>query len=173
MKSEKLPLSGSVFLVPLRSDGYCVGVLAKTSGKGQAFGYFFGPKVCETSEVDTKALVAEEAILVGMFGDLELIRGNWPVVGAITPWNPSQWPMLPLARVDEVAKRAWLSTYGEDFQCLDEKEIAVSEANNYPYDRMMGAGSVEIRLTRLVEESLASQSKSKESKDQSRLTSDR
>lgn len=151
MKSKRLPPSGSVFLVPLRSEGYCLGVLAKSSGKGQAFGYFFGPKINKASEVETNALVAEKAILVGMFGDLELIRGNWPVIGAITHWDRSQWPMVPLARVDEATNRAWLSTYGDDFQCIDEKEIAVSEADCYPYDRMMGAGSVEIRLTRLAE----------------------
>ena len=60
--------------------------------------------------------------------------------------------MLPLARVDESEHRAWLSTYDESFDCIEEVEIDVGEARNHPYDRMMGAGSVEIRLTKLMEE---------------------
>ncbi len=149
---KKGPPPGSVFLVPLRSNGYCVGVLASSSGKGHAFGYFFGPKISKASDVDINALAAKDAIIVGKFGDLELIRGNWPTIGEIKPWDRSRWPMLPLARIDESTSRAWLSTYDDNFECIEERKIAAKEVDRYPYDRMMGTGSVEIRLTSLSEE---------------------
>lgn len=142
---------GTVFLVPLRDTGYATGVLAKASGEGHVFGYFFGPRVDSVADANIEGLRADEAILIGKFGDLELLRGNWPVVDSIAPWDPSMWPMTPLARIDESARKAWLSTYDEEFNCVSEEEIDVDDAQRYPYDRMMGAGSVEIRLTKLLE----------------------
>lgn len=152
MKREKVPPSGSIFLVPLRDHGYCVGVLTHASGKGHAFGYFFGPRISEPSKVNMNILDSDDAILIGKFGDLGFVQGNWPVIGIIQPWDQSQWPMLPLVRIDESKRRAWLSQYSDKFECVEEKEIDVSEAGNYPYDRMMGSGSIEIRLTKLMEE---------------------
>ena len=150
MKRRKSIDEGTVFLVPLRDRGYAVGVVARISGEGHAFGYFFGPRINGAADADTYSLKASDAVLVGKFGDLELIRGNWPEVDSIEPWDPSMWPMMSLARIDECAGKAWLSTYDDNFNCIGEKEITVDEAHSYPYDRLMGAGSVEIRLTKLL-----------------------
>lgn len=145
------PPEGSIFLVPLRDGGFAVGVLARVSGEGHAFGYFFGPKVRSAEEINRGGLRAENALLVGKFGDLELLRGNWAVVGMLPDWDRSRWSMLPLARVDEISGKAWISKYDDMFNCIEEVEIDPSDAANFPYDRMMGAGSVEIRLTRLLQ----------------------
>ena len=139
-------------MVPLRDHGYCAGVLANATGDGPAYGYFFGPRVATASEVNSDLLRAEDAVLVGKFGDLEICKGNWPVIGVVEPWEPKKWPMLPLARVDESVHRAWLSTYDENLECVEEVEIDADEARKHPYDRMMGAGAVEIRLTKLMDE---------------------
>ena len=148
---------GTVFVVPLRDRGCAVGVLARMSGEGHAFGYFFGPRIDCRASVDTGRLQPDEAVLVGKFGDLELLRGNWTEAGSIEPWEPSMWPMLPLARIDEGAGKAWLSTYDENFKCTREEEISIEDAARYPYDRLMGSGSVEIRLTKLLRDAEASQ----------------
>lgn len=150
MSRRKSFANGTVFLVPLRDRGYAVGVLARNSGEGHAFGYFFGPRIDSGADVDIDRLEPGDAILIGKFGDLELLRGNWPEVGSIRPWDPSRWPIPPLARIDESAGKAWLSTYDEDFNCTREEEIRVEDANYYPYDRLMGSGSVEIRLTKML-----------------------
>jgi len=149
--NKNLPAEGTVFLVPLLNKGYAVGVLARTSGEGHCFGYFFGPKLMRVEEVDVTKLVPEVAVLKGKFGDLELLRGKWPTVRLLPNWNRNQWRILPLARVDEVSGRAWISIYDDLFNCVEEKEISLSEASECPYDRMMGAGSVEIRLTKLLQ----------------------
>ena len=78
---KKLPSEGAVFLVPLRGGGYGTGVLARVTGEGHCFGYFFGPPVQSREEVDCDALNPGRAILVGKFGDLEFRRGNWEVIG--------------------------------------------------------------------------------------------
>lgn len=144
------PREGTVFLVPLRDSDYAIGVLARFSGEGHCFGYFFGPRVKNAGQVDIDRLSPEEAILKGKFGDLELLRGGWPIVGTIFGWNRNHWKIPPLSRVDEVSGKAWLSTYDDMFNCVEEIEINPSEAAGFPYDRMMGAGSVEIRLTKLL-----------------------
>jgi len=100
-------------------------------------------------------LIPENSVLIGKFGDLELLRGNWKVVGQIQTWQENRWEMRPLARIDEGSGRAWLSIYDDAFNCIKEDEITVDEARKYPYDRMMGAGAVEIRLTKLLDTALA------------------
>ena len=150
MKRRRPAPNGTVFLVPLRDGGHAIGVLARATGEGHAFGYFFGPRILQMSDVDMTTLIPENALLVGKFGDLEILRKNWPAVGILKNWAPANWPMLPMARIDEAAGRAWLATYDDSFNCIDEKEIDVDVASRYPYDRMMGAGAVEIRLTRLI-----------------------
>jgi len=149
MKRNSPPL-GSVFLVPLRDSGYGTGVVARSTGQGDCLGYFFGPRIRNEADVDVSQLQASRAILVGMFGDLDLINRNWPVVGNIPRWNPADWPVPRMARLDEAANRAWVSTYDDDLHCVNEEEISPAEALQYPYDRMMGSGAVEIRLTKLL-----------------------
>lgn len=150
MKHGKLPALGTAFLVPLRDGGFALGVLARADKKGSAFGYFFGPRVSSAAEVRLDRVVPEDALLVGMFGDLEIIRGNWPIIGKIDTWSPDRWSMPPLSRIDENAGRAWLSTYDDAMQCVTEVEIDPVDAYRYPYDRLMGAGAVELRLTKLL-----------------------
>jgi len=59
--------------------------------------------------------------------------------------------MPPRIRVDEAVNRAWLSRYDEDtFELISEAEVDPSLINQYPYDRTMGYGAVEIRLTKLL-----------------------
>ncbi|MCK6474914.1 MAG: immunity 26/phosphotriesterase HocA family protein [Planctomycetes bacterium] len=148
---KRTPPEGSIFLVPLRDRGFAIGVLARASGKGKCYGYFFGPRIHAKEDVKVENLIPENPILVGQFGDLELLSGNWKVIDLIPDWLQNRWPMKPLARVDEAAKRAWLSFYDDALNCTKESEITVEEAKNHPYDRMMGAGAVEIRLTALLE----------------------
>lgn len=148
---NKFLTKGSVFLVPLRSNGYSVGVLIGSNGKGVCYGYFFGPKLKSESDLEIEVLNPDQAILIGMFGDLELLKGKWKIVGKIDRFEGFGWDIKPLARVDEAAGRAWLSFYDEKFNCINEHEISMEESKKYPYDRMMGAGSVEIRLTKLLD----------------------
>ena len=152
MKRGKLPALGTAFLVPLRDGGFASGVLARADGRGSAFGYFFGPRVSGAGDVELHSLVPCNALLVGMFGDLEIIRRNWPLIGKLENWAPDRWPLPPLSRVDERAGRAWLSTYDDALRCVSEEEIDPAEASQYTSDGLMGAGAVEIRLTKLIKE---------------------
>jgi hypothetical protein len=149
MKRGSKLREGTIFLVPLRDHGFGVGVIARINARGVALGYFFGPRMTNRGEVP-RALEPRRALLVGQFGDLELRRGKWPLLGVVENWSPERWPVPRMARVDEVAQRAWLSTYDESLICVREEEIPLPDASRYPYDRLMGAGAVELRLTSLM-----------------------
>src|SRR5262249_24112871 len=102
----KLPYrEGTVFLVPLRTGGYARGVVARSGPKGKVlFGYFFGPRL-SVPEVNALALDPSKAILRAMFGDLGLIKKEWPIVGWVDGWDRSRWPMPDFVRRDPSGKK--------------------------------------------------------------------
>jgi hypothetical protein len=143
--------NGSCFAVPLRTGGFAVGLVARNNGKGIALGYFFGPRLSKVEEANLDELVPRDAIYVGKFGDLGLLNNEWPILGAVPQWNPRQWPLPPLVRVDEAANRAWISVYDEhSFSCLREQEVDPNTVSAFVADGTMGYGAVEVRLTKLL-----------------------
>lgn len=73
---KKLPIEGTVFLVPLRAEGYAVGVLARANGEGQCFGYFFGRRVMGPDEVNVSKLAPEDAVLKESLETWNYCEGN-------------------------------------------------------------------------------------------------
>lgn len=151
--TPQLPYSeGDLFAVPLRKGGYAVGLIARTRPQGEVvFGYFFGPRrEALPGAQDLQTLTPTDAVLVGQFGDLRLIRGDWPMLGRLRSWKREHWPMPAFVRVDDVSNEARLIRYSEDDP---NHEIAnlpctAEQAERLPRDAMMGAGAVEIRLTK-------------------------
>jgi hypothetical protein len=143
---------GSCIAIPLREGGFARGIVARMDGKGGILGYFFGPKSLSLEDIeDCSNLKCQDAILTGKFGDPGLLNGEWTVIGEIQNWDKTEWPMPAFIRIDEFENRAWLSYYDEyDFSFIKEKEVPSDLKDSYPYDRDMGYGAVEIRLTELL-----------------------
>jgi len=143
---------GSCIAIPLREGGYARGIIARVDGKGGIFGYFFGPKFSSFEEIENcSGLKCQDAILSGRFGDPGLLNDEWKVIGEYTSWDKTDWPMPAFIRIDESENRAWLSYYDEyDFSFIKEDEVSPELKDKYPYDRDMGYGAVEIRLTKLL-----------------------
>ena len=152
-KRKHLPYrKGTWFLVPLRTEGYARGLVARMDGKGGAFGYFFGPAIDDPSDVGVPLDVKpDDAVLVGRFGDLGLMNGTWPVLGESDSWKEANWKMPPFVRVDDHEGKAFVSVYDEStFACMSERPCDPALANQYHYDGDMGYGAVEILLTKLL-----------------------
>ncbi|HQZ15389.1 MAG TPA: immunity 26/phosphotriesterase HocA family protein [Vicinamibacteria bacterium] len=152
---SRLPYEeGDWFAVPLRNRGFGVGVVARSGPSGRVlFGYFFGPRREAVPAIDElRGYAAEQAVLVGQFGDLGLMNGTWRILGRQDPWERSAWPMPPMARVDVVSGQARKVTYSQDDpnQAISETPCGLEEARLLPRDSLMGAGAVEIRLTSLL-----------------------
>jgi hypothetical protein len=141
---------GTSFFVPLRSGGVARGVVARLDGAGTFLAYFFGPalKFVESKPID---LEPSSACLVGLCGDLGLIKGSWPIAGDQPMWKRECWPVPPLYRQDEKAEKAWLSFYDDrNLALIREEPTSFTGDCSRPYDRLMGYGAAEIRLTKLL-----------------------
>lgn len=105
----------------------------------------------EIAERKPFELEPSDSCLIGRCGDLGLINGSWSIVGDLLNWNRSNWPLPTLCRRDEKARKAWLSFYDDlNLELVREEPIQFLEECLYPYDRLMGYGSVEIKLTKLL-----------------------
>jgi hypothetical protein len=144
---------GDWFAVPLRDGGFAVGVVARANRKGGMFGYFFGPKRAEVPALgDMTGLTAEDAVLVGKFGDLGLHEGSWPLLGPCPHWDRGRWPMPPLIRYEELTGRSFRVYYADDDpgKMIRKEQIPAGSTEHGPEDGLMGAGFVEKRLTRVL-----------------------
>lgn len=151
-KTANLYTNGTWFNVPLRTGGFARGLVSCSNGKGIAFGYFFGPKLDVKAEELPVDLDPENRVLWGKFGDLGLLNGEWSIIGRSSNWSYEDWPMPPLIRVDESVGLAYISIYDQTtFSLVSESICDPNLKDSYPFDRMMGYGSVEIRLTKLLE----------------------
>jgi len=87
-------------------------------------------------------------------GDLSLLDKTWPIVGQLPFWRREEWPMPPFVRRDELAKRAWRVQYADN----DANRVVAEEPLNCPNiselerDAVLGAGSAEIVMTRMLAE---------------------
>ncbi|HPW55965.1 MAG TPA: Imm26 family immunity protein [Thermoanaerobaculaceae bacterium] len=152
--ARKLPYKeGDWFAVPLRDGGFALGVVARMDGKGAVIAYLFGPRseaLPSLEAVGSKR--ATDAVLVANTGDLGLLRGEWPVLGKVDPWEREAWPVPVFVRRSVVSNTPKKVIYREpDFNI--EAEIlpcTEEEARQLPKDGILGYGAVEIRLTTLL-----------------------
>lgn len=146
---------GSVFFVPLRTGGFARGVVARCDGRGLVFGYFFGPRFASIpNDVEANQLKAGDAILIGKFGDIGLRKGEWPVVAKISTWQRESWPMPLFSSRAERDDYVALAEYDEDtFELKRVTTRPRSEVadEDFLVDRVMGYGSVEKKLTELLQ----------------------
>jgi hypothetical protein len=149
---SRLPYKeGDVFAVPLRNGGFGLGVIARVAKGGRVLlGYFFGPRLQRApTSVERATLRPQDAIKVVRFGDLSLMNGAWPLIGSIDKWDRKEWQMPRFYRRDELSKRAWLIAYSDDNPAQEiGKEASTYGATGYEQDALLGAGAVELVLTR-------------------------
>ncbi|WP_437532638.1 immunity 26/phosphotriesterase HocA family protein [Sorangium sp. So ce726] len=144
---------GTWFAVPLRSRGFAVGVVARTSsGGGVILSYFFGD-VWERPPLltEVKDLRPESAVQILRVGDLGLTDGTWPVIGRDLDWQRSEWKVPEFVRRDELSRKAWKVTYSECDANVVASEVRTGyEDTGLERDAVLGAGATEIVLTRLL-----------------------
>jgi hypothetical protein len=146
---------GDWFAVPLRDGGFAVGIIARAMPRkeGVLLGYFFGPRRDEVPTLEELGdLSASDAVMVEMFGDLGLIRGEWPLLGRVNGWDRSAWPTPEFGRFEELTGRAFKVIYDDDNpnRVVREEQVDPNELAGLPKDGLSGAGAVERMLTRML-----------------------
>jgi len=146
------PTEGTVFLVPLTPSGFAAGVLARTDGKGRAFGYFFGPRVQDLAMLDIAALVPNRAALVCKFGDHGLHTGRWIVVGRIPSFDREIWTLPRFRRAHDSKQYVYVTEYDDSLNCRSETLIPSNAADlsSLPCEAQLGSGIVEHKLSELI-----------------------
>jgi Immunity protein 26 len=148
---KKLPYSeGSIFLVPLEGGGYARGVVARSAPKGKILlGYFFGPRVEGESDMPFDSLDAADSVLRLLFGDLGLIKNEWPVIGSIPNWDRTKWPMIETIRRDALGRlKPMLVRYADDDPSKVIAEEVLENDRDLPTSGLAGSGFVEVVLSK-------------------------
>lgn len=148
---------GDWFAVPLRDGGYGLGVVARGGPKSRGgLGYFFGPRRLAVPPASVmRHLAPSDAVLVAWFGDLSLIRGEWPLIGSDLPFSREQWPVPRFAEKDPVnPDKGWLVEYDRDADGAAppwrRTYVDTQLLLGLPDGATLGAGAVELRLTRIL-----------------------
>ena len=82
-----------------------------------------------------------------------LLENEWKVIGHLEGFDRKNWNMPKFLRWDEGEAKGVLCTYDEhSLEPILEDVISMDDidAKSYPVDRLMGYGSVEIMLTKLL-----------------------
>jgi hypothetical protein len=147
---------GQWFAVPLRDDGYAIGIIVRGEYKTKGgLGYFFGPRYSNIpSGEETFAKNKENAILVGIFGDLGIITGEWPLIQNGKPFIREEWPVPLFKRIDSFNEDiALIVEYDEENipgRPVRETITTTDSVLEFPDDGVYGSGSIEKTLTNLL-----------------------
>jgi hypothetical protein len=156
---KKVPYrEGDWFAVPLQGGGYSVGIVARKPRNGDILlGYFFGPRRLNVPVLDeVHKYKASNAMLVRMFGDTALKRGEWPVLGTVEPWDTHLWPMPDFGRyaapLAGYPARAWRVRYPENNPngLPETTPITIEEYSNLPKDLISPPVALQVELTKLL-----------------------
>lgn len=150
MKKSGIPANGSVFLLPLPTGDFGIGVLVRANGTGQAYGEFFGRRVTNASEVNVARIKEKDAILRCRFGDHGLHTQRWIVIGSIPNWNAHPWRLPKFFRRHDNAGMRYVTEYDDDLNLLSETIAPVAATVDMPEDAQFGSGVVETKLGKLL-----------------------
>lgn len=147
-------VEGNWVAVPLKGElgRFGLGLIARI-GRGHALlGYFFGPRYERVPRPeDCMELRAEQALLVCVFSDLEILAHRWPVLPVFEGWKREEWPIPLFGRMDILNETDAVQVkLHEDLIDSIQKSVPVSEIMDLPVHSGYGAGAVEIHLTRLI-----------------------
>lgn len=138
--------NGSIFLVPLPTGGYGVGVLVRSDGKGRAYGIFFGPRVVGETGVDIRGLCSENAVVRFRFGDYGLHSKRGPIIGLVSGWKDAPWPLPQFRRPHDNPFLCYVSSFDDKLNCLAEDIVPASLACDLPEEAQYGSGIIEKKL---------------------------
>lgn len=144
---------GDWFAVPLRTEGFGIGLIARADPAGVLLGYFFGPKrTALPGLTDLAQLGPDDAVLVQRFGHLGLKQGRWLRIGSQPGWDPARWPMPLFTRYEELTGRSFRVSYDEKdpSRVVGEEQVPPGKEEHLPPNGLLGDGLVERMLTRIL-----------------------
>jgi hypothetical protein len=151
------PREGDWFAVPVGSEGYVLGLVARAARRGEAlFGYFFGPlQERMPSVVNASEYSPTDALLVTRFYNTALVSGQWQIVARSDNWDRGDWPFpqFHIPKSSALAGESFVVAYSEENPetFVGQRTIETSEERLYPPDEgIFPPSHVERRLEALL-----------------------
>lgn len=144
---------GDCFSIPLREGGFGRGVIVRMDGEGIVFSYFYGPLIEDANDLKIDSTITPgREVLVGQFGDLGLLNNEWEIIGHLKNWKSSEWDLPKFLRWEEGEDTGVICAYDDTLELISEESVLISDhdVSRIPEDRLMGYGSVEIKLTKIL-----------------------
>lgn len=141
---------GDIFLVPLRTNGYCVGVIIKMNNQGSVLGYFLNFRVTNSHEINLANINDSNIIFKCLFGDLGLINKEWLIAKDFKA--PSELFQLEInGFVRKVDSLYYLTEYDDLLNIISEKVLnTINPQNDYIENSLYGYGAVELKLSTII-----------------------
>jgi hypothetical protein len=143
---------GDWVAVPLPSGGFGLGMIARTRNEW-VLGYYFAGRWKEPPPPETTVgRRPEDAILIRVLNEHDVITGQWPVVRRRDPrWKRTDWP-VPLFRSEDVVEGFPLVVeLSDDLEYLRVERARAEEVAGLPQDGIVSAGSAAQELDALLE----------------------
>jgi hypothetical protein len=122
--------NGDLFIVCKEGRRIGLGLIARGDGRPCRLGYFFPLELYDdASDKQNLKLTTKQSVLVMKFGDLEIINGNWPIVGHLKDFSFAAWPMPKFERFMPGSKQRIITEYDEERL---ERYIFESEESKLP-----------------------------------------
>lgn len=150
---------GQWFAVPLKQEGYALGIIVRGSYRTKGgLGYFFGPKYESVpSGAETYLKNKDNSILICHFGDLGIIKGQWPLIHESKPYKRNDWPVPLFHRILPLPEgKVVIVEYRQDYSGIEppiRETIAAidEEILKFPKDVFSGSKAIEIKLSKMLE----------------------
>ena len=93
-----------------------------------------------------------DAVLVAKFGHLGLRQGTWPSLGSLPRWIDWSGQRRSSFATSNLRVAPFTVIYDDrdPNKFIREEQVSPGEAEQGPRDGLLGAGALEIRLTRLL-----------------------
>lgn len=143
---------GSWFAVPLETDEFAVGLIARYF-RGVLLVYFFGKTFSSIPDLsELEKYQPSDAIKVIKVGDLGFHKGEWKVIGELPDWKRSVWIIPDFVRREPVSDRCWLVKYADDNPnlILSEERVSEDAVKNLETDGLFGYKSAEKILSKIL-----------------------
>ena len=146
---------GDIFAVPLRSGSFGIGILTTISNtRTGAVGYFYEPAYAKLPTLESiPRLIPSKAIDICHFGDLGIVKGEWPILGKQEPFLNKEWEVTKFWHHDSISNRYSIRVYEppDYVYWVSEYEVSEVEIGAIPKDGLYGKEALEIKLTKLLE----------------------
>lgn len=141
------PKLGTWFGVPLQDDKWALGLITRTENLPRAmyksvFAYFFGPAVNNWEEYLVNGPIQRrpgERVHFCRFGDRKIVKGEWPIIGQIVPFDSQAWPLPPfkngpIGGGPDWQRRFLLRKHNDFLEPYGpEEEVLLDDPDAYPW----------------------------------------